>query len=82
MMKKYQGYYEAMRGRDRKDYAIKGQETAAKNGKPELFSLMMQMYSGTMSSEAMVKGIEKAFLKVWSKYVPALYSKEIKIVEE
>ena len=43
---------------------------------------MMQMYAGTMTSEAMVKGIEKAFLKVWSKYVPALYSKEIQMIEE
>ena len=77
-----QGYYNAMRGRDRKDYAIKGQETATKNGKPELFNLMMQMYAGTMTSEAMVKGIEKAFLKVWPKYVPALYSKEIQMIEE
>lgn len=77
-----QGYYTEMRGRDRKDYAIKGQEITNKLGKPELFSLMMQMYTGTMSSEAMVKGIEKAFLKVWAKYVPELYSKEIKMIEE
>lgn len=77
-----QGYYTEMRGHDRKDYAIKGQEMTNKLNKPELFGTMMMMYAGTMSTEDMVKGIEKAFLKVWTKYVPTLYSKEIQMIEE
>lgn len=75
-------FYSTWRGYDRKTYAINAKTALNNNRLEHIFSILMNMYTGTMDNERMLKELEASFLRNWSKYVPRAYEKEIVISEE
>ena len=65
--------YAALRGKDRREYAIEAQTIVNKADMPMLFSVIMAMYTGGCDNEKLLAGVNKMFLKNLKQFIPKEY---------
>lgn len=65
--------YAALRGKDRREFAIEAQTIVNKAQMPMLFSVIMQMYTGGCDNEKLLAGVNKMFLKNLKQFIPKEY---------
>lgn len=74
--------HNALRGTDRKTFALQAQTQLKNSNEFYLFSLLMKYYQNGLDSSSMIDNLNSIFMKYFEQFVPEQYVKETIILEK